>query len=267
MSCIICPLCRLPLDRQAKNWHCARGHSFDVARDGYVNLLPVQHKNSIDPGDGPDMLRARREFLHAGHYRPLRDAALTLLAPLLAQTLLDIGCGEGWYTSAFTRIATEVIALDIAKPAIQMAARRFRGITWLVASGALVPVADSSIDIVGNLFTQLHVEEMRRVLRPGGHVLVVTPAADHLWTVRAGLFDEVRAHEPDKFLAGFEAGFELAARQELCFPLSLTRESLKQLLLMTPYVWKAKPERRAALELSKIFATEAAFSLMLFRKI
>lgn len=247
-------------------WSCARGHSFDVAREGYVNLLPVQHKNSREPGDNPEMVVARREFLQTGHYQPLRDALVALLAPLRAQHLLDMGCGEGYYTSAFTAIAPTVIGLDIAKPAIQMAAKRFRDITWLVGSGASLPVAIASMDVVTSLFCPLQISEMVRVLKPGGHVLVVTPAPDHLWAIREKLFDEVRAHAPEKFLAGFEAQFDLRSQQEVRCSLSLTQKTLKQLLLMTPYAWKAKPEKRAALEASETFSTQAAFSYLLFQK-
>lgn len=268
MSRIVCPSCHLPLDRKPGVWTCTRGHSFDVAREGYVNLLLAQHRNSREPGDRPDMVRARRGFLHAGHYAPLQQAVLDLLAPLSPDTLIDIGCGEGYYTSAFPSIATEVIGLDISKPAIQLAAKRFDGpITWLVASGALLPMADASVDLVSSLFCPLHVSEMQRVLKPGGHVLLVTPAADHLWSLREGLFEEVRAHEPDKFLVGFGTEFELRERRQVRVPLSLTQQGLKQLLLMTPYVWKAKPERRAALELHESFVTQAAFDLMLFRRV
>ncbi len=269
MSTIVCPLCRQPLDRRARVWRCPQGHSFDVAREGYVNLLPVQQKNSTGPGDSPDMVMARREFLQAGHYRPLREAVFEVfeaMRPLPSQSLLDIGCGEGDYTDAFTQLAPEVIGLDISKPAIRLAARRFRDITWLVASGAQLPIANGAMDIVCCLFTQLHMAEIHRALKPGGHVLVATPAADHVWSVREKLFDEVRAHQPEKFLTGFEAGFELRSSGEVRFPLTLTQASLRQLLLMTPYVWKARPEKRAALERSASFQTEAAFSVMLFRK-
>ncbi len=266
MTTIICPLCGRPLARAPRIWRCAQGHSFDVAREGYINLLPVQHKNSRDPGDDPQMVMARREFLHAGHYQPLRAAVLALLAPLQLRSLLDIGCGEGYYTGAFTEVAAEVIGVDIARPAIRLAAKSLPGITWLVGSGALLPLADASVDLVSSLFTQLHVDEMRRVLRPGGHVLVVTPAPDHLWSVRARLFDTVRAHDPDKFLAGFAALFELHRRQELRFRLNLTQATLQQLLRMTPYAWKARPERCTALAASDAFTTDAAFSLLLFRR-
>jgi 23S rRNA (guanine745-N1)-methyltransferase len=236
-----------------------------VAREGYVNLLPVQQKNSRDPGDNPEMVLARREFLQAGHYQPLRDALVALLAPLRAEHLLDMGCGEGYYTGAFTTIVPAVIGLDIAKPAIQLAAKRFRGITWLVGSTAS-PIADASVDIVSNLFSPLQIAEMDRVLKPGGHVLLVTPAQDHLWTIREKLFDEVRAHQPEKFMAGFGSQFDLRNQQAVHCSLNLTQQSLRQLLLMTPYAWKAKPYKRAALEASEYFSTQAAFSCMLFQK-
>lgn len=266
MPYFICPLCRAPLQRETRLWRCAQGHSFDVAREGYVNLLPVQHKHSREPGDNAAMVLARREFLQAGHYQPLREAAVAMLAPLQAQSLLDLGCGEGYYSSAFRAVVPEVIGLDIAKPAVRLAAKRFRDLTWLVGSGASLPLADASVDIVSSLFSPLPIAEMQRVLKPGGQVLLATPAAEHLWSIRERLFDDVRAHEPDKFLAAFEARFDLQQRQHLQFPLRLTSSALKQLLMMTPYAWKAKPERRAALEAGEGAVTEAAFTLLLFRR-
>ncbi|WP_273454755.1 putative RNA methyltransferase [Nevskia ramosa] len=266
---LVCPLCRGALLRQPPTWRCANNHCYDVAREGYVNLLLVQQKHSPEPGDSAESLTARRAFLEAGHYGPLRDAVVAMLAPLAPlapDTLLDLGCGEGWYTSAFPAIAAEVIGLDIAKPAIRLAAKRYPGITWIVGSGAVLPVDDASLDVISCLFTQLHIDEMHRALKSSGHVLVVTPAADHLWSLRAGLFEDVVAHEPDKFLAGFADRFELAARDDVRAPLSLGNAQLRQLLAMTPYVWKARPERRAVLERCEQLETTAAFSLLLFRK-
>lgn len=263
---LVCPLCRGALVRQPPTWRCANNHCYDVAREGYVNLLLVQQKHSPEPGDSAESLTARRTFLEAGHYRPLRDAVVDLLAPLQAGKLLDLGCGEGWYTSAFPAIAAEVVGLDIAKPAIRLAAKRYPGITWIVGSGAALPVDDGSLDAISCLFTQLHTDEMRRALKPGGHVLVVTPAADHLWSMRAGLFEDVIAHEPGKFLAEFAEGYELVERREVRSRFSLDGAGLRALLAMTPYVWKARPERRAALEASDGLTTEGAFALLLFRR-
>lgn len=265
MPAFICPLCRSPLATEAKTWRCANRHSFDVAREGYVNLLPVQHKHSREPGDSAEMVAARREFLDAGHYLPLREAIVALLAPLAAKSLLDLGCGEGWYTGALAAVAKEVVGLDIAKPAVQLAAKRHKNIRWIVGSSAHLPLADSSVDLLASLFTPLNVPEMRRVLAPGGHLLLVTPAPDHLWSLRERLFDEVRPHEPDKFLASLGEGFELRTRQEIAFSLELRRDDLRRLLAMTPYAWKAKPERRAELEESASLHTEAAFALLLLQ--
>ena len=266
MSVVVCPVCRQSLQRTARIWRCAQGHSFDVAREGYVNLLLAHQKNSPEPGDSAEMIQARRAFLAAAHYQPLRDCVIELLQPLHAQQLLDIGCGEGYYTAALAQIAQDVIGLDISKPAIQLAARAHRELTWLVASGADLPLADQSVDLLTCLFTQLHVREMQRVLQDAAHVLVVTPGPDHLWALRAGLFEQVIAHEPDKFLAEFERGFECVQRRELRFDLEVSNAALRQLLCMTPYVWKAAPERRAQVEQRTGLRTQAAFSLMLFRK-
>lgn len=266
MPQILCPLCHDILSAEGRTWRCALGHCFDVAKEGYVNLLLVQNKKSRDPGDTPESVKARSAFLQAGHYQPLRDAVVDLLRPLQAADLLDIGCGEGYYTSALRSVVPAVIGLDIAKAAIQLAARRFKDITWLVGSGIALPVPDASVDVVSSLFSPLPVAEMARVLKPQGHVLVVTPAPEHLWAVREGLFGEVRAHEPDKFLKDFAEGFELIARELVRYPLTLSQQALKDLLAMTPYAWKAKADRRAALEQQDGFVTEAAFSVMLFRK-
>lgn len=267
---IACPLCRAPLIRTPKVWACVNRHTFDVAREGYVNLLPVQQKASKAPGDSAESLAARRAFLAAGHYAPLRSAITRLLAPLAPRALIDIGCGEGWYTSAFPDVAREVVGLDIAKPAVRMAAKAYGvscpEITWLVGSGASLPVDDGALDAATCLFTQLHVDELHRALVAGGHVLVVTPAADHLAALRRRLFETLVEHQPEKFIAGFEPRFELMLHESVRAELSLDNGSLRQLLAMTPYVWKAKPERRAALEALPRLDTTAAFSLLLFRK-
>lgn len=265
-SVLRCPLCRQPLACTAPVWRCEAGHAFDVAREGYVNLLPVQHKKSLAPGDSPNSVLARRQFLDAGHYQPLRDALSDLLAPLQADSLLDLGCGEGYYTQALQAQVPAVIGVDIAKPAIRLAARRLPGVTWLVATAAQLPCADASVDVVTSLFSPLPVDEMARVLKPGGHVLVVTPAPAHLWSVREALFGEVRAHDPDKFLADFATHFTLTARHTVHYPLTLPAADLDALLTMTPYAWKARPERRAALVAAGACTTEAAFTLLRFAR-
>ncbi|MGA1372629.1 MAG: putative RNA methyltransferase [Pseudomonadales bacterium] len=266
MLTIICPVCRAPLAREERRWACLSGHDFDVAREGYVNLLPVQHRKSREPGDAEAMVRARRDFLSTGHYQPLRDTVLSLLRELAPASLLDIGCGEGYYTEAMATVVPQVIGLDIAKPAIRLAARRCKGPIWLVAGGARLPVGDASVDMITSLFSPLPVEEMARVLTPKGLLLVVTPAPLHLASVREALFDRVIAHEPEKFLRALSPQFICANRIDITFELTLSQAALRQLLLMTPYVWRARAERRAALEARPALETAAAFTLFVLRK-
>lgn len=267
MPTLACPLCRHPLARDGRTWRCAQGHAFDTAREGYLNLLPVQHKKSRAPGDNDAMVRARREFLEAGHYAPLRDAVLAALRPLGARTLLDLGCGEGWYTRALAGVVPDVVALDIAKEAVRLAAKRDPRVTWLVASAAQLPLPDGAVDLACSLFSPLPAAELARVLVPGGHLLVATPAPRHLWSLRAALFEEVREHAPGKFVAELErAGFALHDTVDVAFPLALDNTALRQLLAMTPYAWRATPERRTLLEAQAHLDTEAAFTLLLFRR-
>jgi len=267
MIALRCPVCSQALNRQDRSWRCEAGHSFDISREGYINLLLVQQKKSREPGDNPDMVQARRDFLEAGFYAPLRDSALGLLPPLRAGTLLDIGAGEGYYTCAFADVVAEVAGLDIAKPAVQIAAKKFRNINWLVGSAAALPLADAAVDVITSFFSPLPVAEMQRVLRPGGYVLLATPAAQHLWRLRQALFDEVQAHAPEKFLEELQPAFVLEARLDIRYALALPdREQLRNLLLMTPYSWRARAERRERLLQLDRFEDEAQFSLMLLRR-
>jgi 23S rRNA (guanine745-N1)-methyltransferase len=262
-----CPLCAGAFTYAPHSWCCANGHGFDVAREGYVNLLPVQHKHSREPGDTPESLAARRAFLDAGHYAPLREALVSMLSGgMRPLDLLDVGCGEGYYTAALKPLASAVIGLDIAKPAVRLAARRHPGITWVVGSGARLPIADASIDIVCSLFTPLHPAEMARVLRPGGELILATPADSHLQALRAALFERVEPHSPEKFRDAFEPALTCVERREVRYALSLAADDVAKLLEMTPYAWKARPERRSALLESQAgLETGAAFVLMRFR--
>lgn len=263
----ICPLCQSTLMQEKTRWVCDNAHSFDVAKQGYINLLPVQHKNSKSPGDTPEAVLARREFLQAGGYQPLRELLMQKLSTIHPQAVLDLGCGEGYYTSAISATAGKVIGLDIAKPAVQIAAKRYSNITWLVASGAKLPIASSSLDAVCSFFSPLPIEEMARVLKENGHLIVATPAPKHLYELRAALFDQVNPHQPEKFIEVLAASFKLIEQQEITYPMTLNTMTLKQLLAMTPYAWKAKIDKRQQLEQQEVFVTQASFQVYIFQKI
>ncbi|RYZ91638.1 MAG: methyltransferase domain-containing protein, partial [Moraxellaceae bacterium] len=180
--------------------------------------------------------------------------------------VLDLGCGEGYYTSGMTEVAQQVIGLDIAKPAVQIAAKRYPRINWLVASAAKLPIQDASVDVVSSFFSPLPLTEMARVLKPDGYLLVAVPAAQHLYALRAALFEQVNLHQPEKFIDSLAGGFKLVEQHLLAYPLRLPQPALRQLIAMTPYAWKAKAERRMQLEQSDELLTQASFQIYVFQK-
>jgi 23S rRNA (guanine745-N1)-methyltransferase len=266
MNLLMCPVCREQLRLNEGTWRCDNQHSYDVAKQGYVNLHVVQHKHSKNPGDTPESVQARRAFLSAGHYAPLQQAVVQKIRELRIENLLDIGCGEGYYTDAMQQEVLQCIGVDIAKNAIQVAAKLNKEITWVVGTGATLPVLDESIDLCASLFSPIPKQEILRVLKPKSYLMVVTPAPQHLYAMREALFEEVKPHEPQKFVEQLQDAFDLVSEQIVEAPMNLPQADLKNLIAMTPYAYKAKPERRLALEQQEQFELMAQYQIYLFQK-
>jgi len=246
---LTCPICSAPLDAADNGVVCPAGHRFDRARQGYLNLLPVQHKNSRDPGDNQAMVEARRDFLNAGHYAPVAKRLAELAAHYAPQRWLDIGCGEGYYTAQIADALphSEGYALDISREAVKRACRRNPALTWLIASMARVPLPDDSCQLIASVFSPLDWQEAKRLLSKGGGLMRVGPTNEHLMQLRERLYDEVRDYADDKHLALIPEGMTLAHSETLRFSLSLVDgQSRANLLAMTPHGWRASAERRAA---------------------
>lgn len=246
---LTCPICSAALDAADNGVVCPVGHRFDRARQGYLNLLPVQHKNSRDPGDNQAMVEARRDFLNAGHYAPVAKRLAELAAEYKPQRWLDIGCGEGYYTAQIAEALPEAegYALDISREAIKRACRRNPSLTWLIASMARVPLPDDSCQFIASVFSPLDWQEAKRLLSPGGGLMRVGPTNEHLMQLRERLYDEVRDYADDKHLALVPDGMTLAHSETLRYTLSLADGPTRaNLLAMTPHGWRASAERRAA---------------------
>ncbi|HEN9551204.1 methyltransferase domain-containing protein [Acinetobacter baumannii] len=263
---LMCPVCRQRLELVSKTWRCEQGHSYDIAKQGYVNLHVVQHKHSKNPGDTPESVDARRAFLQGGYYQLLQQAVVHLLKQLKAKTVLDIGCGEGYYTSAMQQVVEQCIGVDIAKNAVQRAAKLNDKVTWVVGTGATLPVIDQSMDVCTSLFSPIPQTEILRVLKDDGYLIVVTPATDHLYAMREALFEQVNPHTPQKFVEQLQDLFELQEQQVIDAPLVLDQQALKNLIAMTPYAYKASPERRMQLEQKAHLQVTASFQIYLFQK-
>ena len=266
MNLLMCPVCRQQLSLNERTWRCENHHSYDVAKQGYVNLHVVQHKHSKNPGDTPESVQARRAFLSAGYYAPLQQAVVEKIRKLRIENLLDIGCGEGYYTNAMQAEVLQCVGVDIAKNAVQVAAKLNKDITWVVGTGATLPVLDESIDLCTSLFSPIPKHEILRVLKPKSYLMVVTPAPQHLYAMREALFEEVKPHEPQKFVEQLQDEFNLISEQVIDAPMVLPQADLKNLIAMTPYAYKAKPEHRLALEQQDQFKLMAQYQIYLFQK-
>ncbi len=266
MNLLMCPVCREALSLSDKTWRCIHNHSYDVAKQGYVNLHVVQHKHSKNPGDTPESVQARRAFLSAGFYAPLQQAVVEKIRELRIENLLDIGCGEGYYTDAMQAEVMQCVGVDIAKNAVQVAAKLNKDVTWVVGTGATLPVLDHSIDLCTSLFSPIPEQEILRVLKNDGLLMVVTPAPEHLYAMREALFDEVNPHDPHKFVDQLVTHFELLEVPVITTEFELDQIQLKNLIAMTPYAYKAKAEKRATLEKNEKFKLKAAFQIYLFKK-
>lgn len=271
MSLFRCPVCSAPLERTGTAYACPGGHGFDLAKEGYVHLLPANQMHSKAPGDDKDMAAARRRFLSGDHYAHLRDA---LCALALAHTgpecaVLDSGCGEGYYTAGVYAALTaagkrvSMAGVDISKFCLRWAAKREKGVEFAVASAYRLPVADRCADLLLNCFSPLALEEFRRVLRPGGVFLYVVPAPDHLWALKKVLYE--RPYENAEEAVSY-AGFAYLDIVRAERTVHVAGQALRDLFQMTPYYWKtpkAGAERLAALEGLDV---EARFRIHVFRR-
>ena len=250
---LICPLDKQPLHLNERTWGCENGHSYDVAKQGYVNLLPVQNKRSKDPGDSKAMVQARRKYLEEGHYLPLARALADIVLEQGDQTLLDAGCGEGYYLRYLVEQAEQketelsVAALDISKWAVQAAAKQDKRLSWMVASNNAIPLADNSVDTILCVFGFPIEAEFKRVLKPGGRLIIVDPALNHLTELKAIIYAELKNKSETLPITGLD--YELTSEQRLNFQVELNNnESIKNLLTMTPHLYRASKEGRERAE-------------------
>jgi len=255
---LACPLDGCPLAPSEKTWSCENGHSFDVARQGYVHLLPVQKKRTLDPGDSKEMVAARQRFLNAGFYTKIADAVSDLALEALPGegigSVLDAGSGEGYYLRHLSAMPGDtsfaLLGVDISKWAVLAAAKQDKQTRWVVGSNANLPVIPESLDLVLCLFGFPVYSEFARVLKPGGQVIQVDAGTDHLRELREIIYPEVKP--PRETESAAPEGFRQVDSTVVRFPLTLPDQaSIADLLAMTPHLYRASSEgleRAAALE-------------------
>jgi 23S rRNA (guanine745-N1)-methyltransferase len=230
MELFACPLCFEPLNRVGGSLKCTHNHSYDLAREGYVNLLTAQHRRSKAPGDNAEMIAARSRFLDAGYYQPLADGLCAAVTARRPGVLADLGCGEAYFTRLLGDRLDTVYGLDISRPAIKAATRRSKLMHLAVASTAQLPLVDSGFDAVTVVMAPLNAD-VSRVLKPGGRLYRVSAGPDHLVQLKAQIYAQARAHgrartELDQFT--------LVNSQRLTFEFTVSGSDLGDLIAMTP---------------------------------
>ncbi len=267
----LCPICQTGLTPADNSLKCENNHSFDYAKEGYVNLLPANKKKTQDPGDNTEMMQARRQFLDGGFYQRLSNRVNNLADELTSGdiTTLDVGCGEGYYTQRlFERLSEnrkpQSYGLDIAKTGIRYAAKRYKTIAFSVASAYELPFADESFDLLTRIYAPCKLAEARRVLKPGGLLLTVAPGPNHLFELKQKVYREPRKHElkePEL------EGFELISQERLQYPLVINEaKDIDNFLTMTPFSWRLREGQKEELT-SSTFSAGLDFNIEVFRKL
>jgi 23S rRNA (guanine745-N1)-methyltransferase len=266
---LVCPICCRGLSHDGPRYRCPTGHSFDIARQGYVNLLRAPYS-----GDSRAMVQARRAFLDGGRYQPLTSLLtrrvldhLTAGDRVVPAAVLEVGCGEGTYIGAVAaaahsqRRAITCFGLDVAKDAVTMAAKRHRGVQFVVANvNDRLPFADASLGALLVVFAPRNPAEFARSLAPGGLLLIAMPAPSHLAEARAayGLLD-VEPEKQRRLHARLAPNFDLAGSEAIEYPMTLGGDGLAQLILMSPSAHHIAPERLALARQTDRFVVSASF--------
>ena len=263
---LICPICGEQLNKEDRRFVCAHNHSFDVARQGHVNLLVVQQKHSKNPGDTREQVLSRREFLEAGYYAPIAGALIETAKELgITGQILDVGCGEGYYSAQLAdALGAPLTGLDISKEAVRCAAAKYKGKQWLCATAAHIPVEDGSVSLLTSLFALTLPEEFRRVLEPGGYYFQVLAAEDHLLGLKGIIYDQLNFKEKDTVpeLPGFERVKSIPIR----FTFTVEGQQVQNLFSMTPHVFRIGKEGAERLRQTKTLTDTASCVLNVFRR-
>lgn len=274
---LICPVCGGKLTKKAaeKRFLCENGHSYDIAKQGYVNLLLPQKRGTSLPGDDAGMVRARTAFLNAGYYEKFSDAVSVICREALGEkkeaVIADAGCGEGYYTVRLSDklsengITPQVYGFDLSKNAVAHAAKTAGDkAEFAVASLFEMPLMSGSTDGIINLFAPVAEAEFARILKDDGFLLIAVPAEDHLFGLKAAVYDkpyknEVRRDELEHFelLSAHRTEYEIELK---------SNADILSLFAMTPYYWKTSVSDAKKLEALDTLRTPVSFDLLLYRK-
>lgn len=272
-SLFTCPICGGELEKSGGVCRCGKGHSYDIASEGYLYLLPPNKKHSKLPGDDKQMVAARREFLNSGLYDIFSDALGRLVQEAVQGRrepfVLDAGCGEGYYTGRMAEelrkdASCRLAGFDISKFAVKAAAKRYAAIDFSVASAFGIPVADESVDCLTDVFAPIVPREFARVVKPGGVMILAVPGRRHLYGLKEILYKE--PYENEEKDIEYE-GFTFLSRTAVPGEITVQGNGMiRNLFAMTPYFWKTPEDGVKRLERVETLKTEIEFDFLCYRR-
>jgi|EndMetStandDraft_5_1072996.scaffolds.fasta_scaffold85880_2 23S rRNA (guanine745-N1)-methyltransferase len=267
----ICPLDGLPLHTRVQSLNCANHHGFDISASGYVNLLPVQFKASLDPGDSKAMVSARRRVLDTGAFEAISEAVCNRVCTHALEIweenflLIDAGCGEGYYTGrfvsslrdTFSGISPVVLGVDISKWAIIAASKRYQDVGWAVASNKRLPVRNGAASMITSIFGFETWPAWAQLQNAGQLVVVVDAGPRHLIELRDIIYPSLNVHEAPTHKAALSSGYSLISDTSVAFQQVVqSAQTLDDILEMTPHGHKiTSAARDAARSLSTLSLT------------
>ena len=264
---LTCPICAEELTRVDRQYLCNNRHSFDIARQGYVNLLTVQQKHSLNPGDTREQVLSRRAFLEAGYYAPIAEALCATARDLgISGPILDVGCGEGWYSAQLAKaLDAELTGMDISKEAVRCAAAKYKDALWLCATAAHIPVPDHSVRLLTSLFALTLPEEYHRILAEDGYYFQVLACQDHLLGLKSIIYPELKFKEKDSIPE--LPGFALVKSVPIRFTFTVEGEQIQNLFSMTPHVFRIGKDGAERLRQTEVLTDTASCVLNVYRPV
>ncbi len=272
---IICPVCNKKMQKIERKYICEGNHNFDVSKFGHVNLLLSNQKNSKLPGDSKEMVLSRKNYLEKGYYEGISNGVNEIVKKELGEKkdikILDIGCGEGYYTNRLKKflnnlgVKNEIVGIDISKEAVISAAKSYKNIEWIVASASSLPIEDESLDFIICMFAKIIPEEKMRTLKKGGKLIIVSTGENHLLELKEVVYDVVRKefYSPIEDLNIFSHLEKVNVKYQTEI---LEQESIENLFNMTPYRWRSPQKGVEKLFLLNKLKTTVEVNIDIFEK-
>ena len=253
---ILCPICKNELIKKDNSYKCINNHNYDIAKQGYVNL---NMHNSQNTGDNTEMINARSNFLNNGYYSFLLDEINKHLN--IDDKLIDLACGEGYYTSKF--ICEDKVGIDLSKQGLKIASKNDSSTTYLLNSIFHNPLEDKCADKIITIFAPIAKQEIVRLLKDDGKFILVKPDANHLFELKKAIYDNPYLNEIENIEI---EGLSLENEIKISNSATLNNQDIQNLFMMTPYYNTTSKQDKDKLNYISELSISFAFIIDIYKK-